>query len=186
MILGSMFPTVARQKQPLAALAYVLALAGLLWAAGWIASGIYADSISVAALRERLAQLDARATSMTPPVSGDIAESGSPFIEGATITQAGAMLQQRVERAVARAGGSMLSSQVDLEGELAKSGVISLVADVDIAQPAVQGFLYDLEGGMPYLFIDTLTVQSPQTVGDQEAPRMHVSIGVSGQWEGHP
>jgi general secretion pathway protein M len=181
-----MFPTVARRKPLLAALAYLVALIGLLSAAGGIAAGLYADSGSVAELRERLAQLDARMKSMAPPASEDVAESGSPLIEGATITQAGATLQQRVERAVARAGGSILSSQVNLEGEAAKTGVVSLVADVEIAQPAVQGFLYDLEGGMPYLFVDTLSVQSPQASGGQETPRMHVSVGVSGQWEGHP
>jgi general secretion pathway protein M len=186
MTLASLFPSVARQKALLAAFAYVVAVAGLLSAAAWIATGVYEDSVSVAALRERLAQLDARVKSMTPAAAGDVAESGSPFIEGATITQAGATLQQRVERAVARAGGSLLSSQVDLEGDPAKTGIISLVADIDIAHAALQGFLYDLEAGMPYLFVDTLSVQSPQTAGDQETSQVHVSIGVSGQWEGRP
>jgi general secretion pathway protein M len=184
MTLSSMFPTVARQKQLLAALAYVLVIVGLLAAAAWIAIGLYADSVSVGVLRDRLAQLDARMASVTPPVSGAIAESGSPFIEGATITQAGATLQQRIERAVGRAGGTLLSSQIDLEGDPAKTGVISLVADVEIAHPALQSFLYDLEAGMPYLFVDTLSVQSPQAAGDQESSIIHVSIGVSGQWEG--
>ena len=186
MTLGSLFPTVVRQKQLLAAVAYVVAIFGLLSAAAWIATGLYEDSVSVATLRERLAQLDARVASLTPPASDGVVESGSPLIEGATITQAGATLQQRVERAVGRAGGSLLSSQVDLEGDSAKTGAISLVADVEIAHPALQGFLYDLEAGMPYLFVDTLSVQSPQGNGDQLVSRMHVSIGVSGQWEGRP
>jgi general secretion pathway protein M len=186
MTLGSLFPSVTKQKPLFAALAYAVTVVGLIAAAAWVGAGLYADSVSVAALRERLANLDARMASVTPPASGEIAESGSPFIEGATITQAGATLQQRVERAVGRAGGTLLSSQVDLESDPAKTGVISLVADVEMEHPALQGFLYDLEAGMPYLFVGALTAEAPRTATDQTSSRMHVTIGVSGQWEGRP
>ena len=186
MTLTSMFPTLAQRKPLIAGLAYLAALIGLLSSAAWIASGLWAESLDNAELHDRLAQLDARVAGSAPNPSGEASQSGSPFIEGATITQAGATLQQRIERAVIKAGGSLLSSQVDLEDQQAKPGIIALVADLDIPQSALQGFLYDIEAGMPYLFIDTLTVQSPRTAGDQETSRMHVSIGVSGQWEGRP
>ena len=50
-------------------------------------------------------------------------------------------------------------------------------------QPALQQLLYDVEAGMPFLFVDQLTVQAPQATG-AEIARMRVLIGVSGQWQG--
>jgi general secretion pathway protein M len=47
----------------------------------------------------------------------------------------------------------------------------------------LQPLLYDLEAGMPYLFIDTLAIQSPQVFGEAESARMRVIVGVSGQWQ---
>ena len=107
---------------------------------------------------------------------------GSPFLEGQTITVAGAALQQRVDAAVAKAGGAVLSSQVEIDGPQAKDGFVSLTENIEIAQPALQQLLYDIEAGMPYLFIDTLGVQTPQGVGDVEGVRMIVVMGVTGQW----
>jgi Type II secretion system (T2SS), protein M subtype b len=40
---------------------------------------------------------------------------GSPFLEGQTVTVAGAALQQRIGNAVKSVGGNVLSSQIDLQ-----------------------------------------------------------------------
>ena len=112
--------------------------------------------------------------------------AGSPFLEGQTITVAGAALQQRITGTVVRLGGTVLSSQVDLQGSLAKDGYVSLVASCEIDQPAVQQLLYDIEAGMPFLFIDQLVVQAPEAGTGQGAAkaRMRVLLAVSGQWQG--
>ena len=47
---------------------------------------------------------------------------------------------------------------------------------------ALQQLLYDLEAGMPFLFIDQLMVQAP-VVGVQES-RTRVLLSVSGLWGG--
>jgi general secretion pathway protein M len=55
-------------------------------------------------------------------------------------------------------------------------------------QPALQKLLYDLEAGMPFLFVDQLDVQVPQTTATNEggsAGRIRVVLGVSGQWQGN-
>jgi general secretion pathway protein M len=53
-------------------------------------------------------------------------------------------------------------------------------------QPALQKLLYDLEVGMPFLFVDQLDVQVPQTTATNEgAGRIRVVLGVSGQWQGN-
>ena len=52
-------------------------------------------------------------------------------------------------------------------------------------QPALQKLLYDLEVGMPFLFVDQLDVQVPQTTAQSEGVtgRIRVVLGVSGQWQ---
>lgn len=77
----------------------------------------------------------------------------------------------------------MLSSQIDLQGTDSKKGFVSLTASCEVDQPALQQLLYDVEAGMPFLFVDQLTVQAPQQSG-ADAARMRVLLGVSGQWQG--
>jgi general secretion pathway protein M len=112
---------------------------------------------------------------------------GSPFLEGPTVEVAGAALQQRVVSAVKNVGGNVLSSQVDLLGSETKQGYVSLSASCEVEQSALQQLLYDLESGMPFLFIDQLVVQVPQAergIGaGPETARMRIQIDVSGQWQ---
>jgi general secretion pathway protein M len=51
----------------------------------------------------------------------------------------------------------------------------------------LQKLLYDLEAGMPFLFVDQLDVQVPQTTALNESGsgRIKVVLGVSGQWQGN-
>ena len=102
------------------------------------------------------------------------------------MTVAGAALLQRVAAAVSNGGGTIQSSQVDLLGTQAKDGSVGLVVSCEMEQPALQKVLYDLEVGMPFLFIDQLDVQVPQTTSnDAGAGRIRVVLGVSGQWQGN-
>jgi general secretion pathway protein M len=169
------------RRQNLAALAFVGVVAGLCAATAWLADDLYERAQAVAGLGERLAQFEARPRP-GPAGAEDAQTMGSPFLEGQTITVAGAALQQRVDAAVAKAGGAVLSSQVEIDGPQAKDGFVNLTENIEIAQPALQQLLYDIEAGMPYLFIDTLGVQTPQGAGDVEGVRMIVVMGVTGQW----
>jgi general secretion pathway protein M len=129
-----------------------------------------------------LDQIEGRARPGAPLPAG-AGVPGSPFLEGQTVTVAGAALQQRMGSAVKAVGGNVLSSQVDLQGVDAKKGFVTLTASCEVDQPALQQLLYDVEAGMPFLFVDQLTVQAPQQTGADNA-RMRVLIGVSGQWQG--
>lgn len=114
---------------------------------------------------------------------------GSPFLEGPTVTVAGAALLQRVASAITAAGGAIQSSQVNLQGERPKDGFISLLVSGEVAQEQLQKLLYDLEAGMPFLFIDQLDVQMPQaaaatTTTAPSSAKLRVMLGVSGRWQG--
>ena len=141
---------------------------------------VLADSLDI------LNQLEARQQS--PNAANDPAgavPAGSPFLGGETITVAGATLLQRVASAITRFGGSVQSSQVDLQGPQSKDGFVTLVISCEMEQPNLQKLLYDLEAGMPFLFIDQLVVQGPQTSAVR-GRRSHADIdrGI-GSVEGH-
>ena len=149
-----------------------------------LVADLLAHSDALSAAQARLAQLESRAKpSAALSADADAQPVGSPFLEGETVTVAGAALQHRIDAAVAKAGGVVRSSQIELDGPQAKDGFVSLTANIEVAQSALQTLLYDLEAGMPYLFIDSLAVQAPQAFGEPESGRMRVVVGVSGQWQ---
>jgi general secretion pathway protein M len=174
-------PGIAR-RQALATLAFVAVVAGFIGMTLWAVDDLFGRSDAVAVLRERLAQIDGRARPGRAGVD-EARAMGSPFLEGPTITVASAALQQRVDAAVAKAGGSVVSSQIELDGPQASDGFVSLTEYIEIAQPALQTLLYDIEAGMPYLFIDTLGVQTPQGGEESDSARLIVVMGVTGQWQ---
>jgi general secretion pathway protein M len=110
--------------------------------------------------------------------------SGSAYLEGATVTIAGATLLQRVAGAVVKYGGNVLSTQLDLQGAPSHTGFLSMIASCEIEQPQLQQLLYDIEAGMPFLFVDQLQVQTPLTASGSGGGKLRILLVVSGQWRG--
>ena len=132
-----------------------------------------------------LSHLEGRApASSRANAHGTPVVTGSPVLEGPTVTVAGAALLQRVAGAVTRVGGNILSSQVDLLGAQSKNGFVKVSVDCEVDQPSLQQLLYDLEAGMPFLFVDQLVAQAPETTTNSLSPKMRVSLLISGQWQG--
>jgi len=173
-------------RQSLAALGYLAAVLVLLVLTFTAVAGIFEQRASLTASADLLAQLEGRRAAASRPgdAPGSAIPTGSPFLEGQTLTVAGAALLQRVADAVTKAGGSVLSSQVDVQGVQAKDGYVSVLASCELEQAAMQRLLYDLEAGMPYLFIEQFVAQAPQTSQEQPSGRMRVLLAVSGRWEG--
>jgi general secretion pathway protein M len=164
------------------------AYAGVMLLALFVIGSTLADMLGkradVGAARAMLEQFDGRKAA-GPTTAADIrGPAGSPFLDGATVTVAGAALLQRVSAAISRLGGNVLSSQVDLQGTQSKAGFVAVIANCDIDQPGLQKLLYDIEAGMPFLFVDQLVVQAPVTLSTSGDGRLHVLIAVSGQWQG--
>jgi general secretion pathway protein M len=176
------------RSPPIAVVLYLAVAFGLLAAAGTAISDILVHRAALAQTADLLEQLQGRKGRSAHPLSAE--HAGSPFLEGPTVTVAGASLLQRVAAAVGNAGGTIQSSQVDVTGsqakDQAKDGVVGLVVSCEMEQPALQKVLYDLESGMPFLFIDQLDVQVPQTtaIGEGTTGRIRVVLGLSGQWQG--
>ena len=170
----------------LAALGYVAVIVVLLVLVWSAVADILDRRRAIAASSDLLAQLEGRRTAAGLPgiaPSGPV-PTGSPFLEGQTLTVAGAALLQRVADAVTKVGGNVLSSQVDVQGVQAKDGYVSVLASCEVEQAAMQRLLYDLEAGMPFLFIEQFVAQAPQTGQTQQSGRMRLLLAVSGRWGG--
>ena len=146
---------------------------------------IFNQRAEVLNLRTMLQQLEGRQLAAGRGQGATIAApAGSSFLEGATVTVAGAALLQRVTAAVTKLGGSVLSSQIDLQGTQAKTGFLTIIASCDIDQGGLQQLLYDLEAGQPFLFVDQLSVQAPASFASSGEGKLRVLLSVSGQWQG--
>jgi general secretion pathway protein M len=142
---------------------------------------------AVAAATETLAQIEGRTPARRgqPRGSAEVAvPAGSPFVEGATVSVAGAALLQRVAAATTQVGGNILSSQVDLQGSQSKAGFVTVTANFEVEQGALQQLLYDLEAGMPFVFVDQMVVQAPSRLTNSQGAKLRVVLTVSGQWRG--
>jgi general secretion pathway protein M len=172
------------RRQALAVVAYIGVVIAFLAISLFLVADLREKAAEIVEAQMRLDQLSERSQ---PALSASIASSagvrGSPFLDGRTITIAGAALQQRIEAAVAKADGLLTSSQLELDGPDAKNGFVNLSASMEVSQPAVQTILYDIEAGMPYLFVDKLSIQSPEVFGEPETGRMRMTVGVVGQWQ---
>jgi len=164
---------------------YVAVTSGLLLMAGLSIADVITHRQALAQTSDLLDQLRGRKGAAKTAAALSAEHPGTPFLEGPTVTVAGANLLQRVATAVGNVGGSVQSSQVDVSGAQVKDGFVGLVVSCELEQPALQKVLYDLEAGMPFLFVDQLDVQVPQTTTLDEAStgRVRVILGVSGQWQ---
>lgn len=167
-----------------ASLAYaglILMLAAVI-ATSW--SGVQSRRAAVEAQNDILMRLEGRGPGASRAAMADGAVSGSYFLEGPTVTVAGAALLQRVIAIVTQNGGSVLSSQVDLQGTQSKDGFLTVIASCVLQQPALQQTIYDLEAGMPFLFIEQLDVTTSSASTDEAGKKLRVLLSVSGQWQG--
>jgi len=161
--------------------AAVIVLAAMAWSGG---SDILERRQAIAASTDLLAQLEGRKSNAARTGTAETqVPTGSPFLEGQTLTVAGAALLQRVADAVTKVGGNVLSSQVDVQGVQAKEGYVSVLASCELDYAALQRLLYDLDAGMPFLFIEQVVAQPPQT-GSVETGRMRLLLSVAGRWGG--
>ena len=108
---------------------------------------------------------------------------GSPFLEGQTVTVASAALLQRVTSIVANAGGTVVSSEIVQQGTQSKDGYVTAITNCELEQEALQKVLYDIEAGLPFLFVDQLDIQAPSDPG-QGGGRLRVLLGVTALWPG--
>lgn len=184
-----MTPALARASagwRPLAAVALYGALVVML---GAIAAGAVSDLLArqaaVTAAQDLLDQLQGRkplAAAGRGAMGGG--DAGSPFLEGPSLTVAGATLMQRVSAAVDRVDGRITSSRVELEAAPFGADFVAVTATLELPEAELQNLLYDLEAGQPFLFVGQLVVQGQDASSEAKEGPMRVTLTVYGRWQG--
>jgi general secretion pathway protein M len=184
MITPSTIDRYAARYPAIPVLIYVAAVLTLVLNAVLVLIDIVDRYRAVDAATEILARLERRApvASSEPDWQSAAPPPGSLFLEGDSITVASAALLERLTGAVARAGGNVASFEVEPERAESKEGYVKVIANCELNPESLQGLLYDIESGMPFLFVDQLVVQAPQP--NDAGPRMRVLLGLSGMWSG--
>jgi len=100
----------------IAVVLYVAIACGLLATAAVAVSNIVDHQRALAQTSDLLDQLRGRSPRGRDALSRAAEPTGTPFLEGPTVTVAGATLLQRVASAVGNVGGTIQSSQVDVLG----------------------------------------------------------------------
>ncbi|CCD94814.1 putative General secretion pathway protein M, GspM [Bradyrhizobium sp. ORS 375] len=168
-----------------AAALYAVSLLALIWFGAAAVLDLLAKRDQLNDVTTQLAQFaERKRPGGTTAVSVAAAPGGSVFVEGRTVTIAGAALVQRLTEAITKVGGNVLSTQVDLPAARTNANMISVVASCELEQPALQQLLYDIEAGFPFLFVDQLHVQQPLATAASEGARLRVQLTISGQWRG--
>jgi len=135
---------------------------------------------ALSAAAETLATFERRKENVASDSAPIAQPAGSPFLEGPTVTVASAALLQQLTNALARAGGSVISSEVDNQFAQSKDGFVRIRATGNIEQTGLQQLLYDLESGMPFVFVDQLSARVE--VDGKKDGLMRVSLGVTALW----
>jgi general secretion pathway protein M len=178
-----------RASPIVAAAGYVGVVIVLLFLIVSAMAGLLGQRADLAASAVMLEQLEGRRPAAAGTSGGTAMPLGSAFLEGATVTIAGASLLQHMATLVTKFGGNVLSSQVELQGTQAKTGFLSMIASCEIDQTQLQPLLYEIEAGMPFLFVDQLVVEAPGAsasgaASDSDGKKLRILLAVSGQWRG--
>jgi general secretion pathway protein M len=180
---GSLYRYITRHAV-VAAVLYVLVIAVLGLASLLLMLDIGQRYSAGSAALETLARMqDRKLPAGAEPGTDADWPSGSPFLDGSTVTLASAALLQRITSAIARAGGTVVSSEVEPRSQRPSDDYVKATAICEVSQvTALQQMLHDLEAGMPFLFIDQLVIEAaPQS---DKNGRMRVRLAVSGLWPG--
>jgi len=174
-------------RYPLAATAaYVSLLVLFVWAIAGQVNDIIERHDALRAATRTLEQFESRGAQRGPAAAqSDVSvPDGSPFLDGATVTVAGAGLLRRVASATTKARADILSSQVDVQGSQSKAGFVTVTTSFELNASFLQSLLYDLEAGMPFLFVDQIVVQGPSTAASAADGKLRILLAVSAQWRG--
>jgi len=184
MTINHLFDRYVARYPSIPALCYAALVLALFVTVSFAVMNILQHRRAVMETAEMLARFEHR-TPLSPAEPGLGAgddRQGSPFLDGQTVTVASAALLQRVTGAIARAGGNVVSSGVAPQDSHSADSFVRITATCELEQKALQELLYDIEAGMPFLFVDQFLAQT--ALPASENGRIRIVLEVSGLWLG--
>jgi general secretion pathway protein M len=152
-----------------------------------VSLGVRTDSL--AALSEQqdaIAGLEARlrnGVSRSGRSQNPAAPPGA-FLIAQTQGLAGAELQAHLAQLAASQNADVVSSGVQAASRDDPPETIRLQATLTVTIRSLQGLLHQLETGTPYVFVDSVTVQSPGTAAgsEREDPVLRATLAIRALW----
>jgi general secretion pathway protein M len=129
----------------------------------------------LARLEARLRTVSSRPTAAAPP---------SAFLDASTQGLASAQLQSYLAQLADDQRASLVSSGGEAGKRDDAPDTIRLQATLDMNLKALRAFLYQLESGTPYVFVDTLTVQPAGAMAGRavEDPLLRTTLSLRAFW----
>jgi general secretion pathway protein M len=135
--------------------------------------------------RDRLTRLEARAKARRDArARSGAAAPETAFLEAATQGLAVARLQAHIQQLADVHHCVLVSSGLEPTRREDGADQIRLQATVEANAPSLQAFLYQLESGTPYVFVDALTVQLTGATSQRiaEDPLLRITFGLRAVW----
>jgi general secretion pathway protein M len=136
--------------------------------------------------RDEFARLEARAKARSDArARSGAAAPATAFLDAPTQGLAVAQLQAYIIQLSVAKNCHLVSSGMEPAKHEEGADSIRLQAVVEANSQSLQAFLYELESGTPYVFVDTLTLQltgatSQRTIED---PLLRVTFGLRAIWQ---
>jgi general secretion pathway protein M len=105
------------------------------------------------------------------------------FLEAQTAGLASAELQTYIARLAAAQQATLTSSAVEQAGRVDSADTIRVQVTLESNLSSLQAMLYRLESATPYVFVETLSLQSVNaTERGVENPNLRLTLGVRALW----
>ena len=134
--------------------------------------------------QELVSRLEARAKARSDARTRPGSASAAAFLDAPTQGLAVAQLQAHLAQMADIHRSVLVSSGVEPARREDPPDSIRLQATLEMSLQALQAFLYQLESGTPYVFVEQLAVQLAGTASQRtvEDPLLRVTLGLRANW----
>ena len=109
------------------------------------------------------------------------------FVNAPTVGLATAQLEDYLSKLSAGGQASLVSSGVQQTNHVDAADVLRVQFNLELPYDALQAFLYKLETGTPYVFVDAMTLQPNATVQNGGRPsQMKLTLTLRALWHRTP
>lgn len=135
--------------------------------------------------RDIALRLGARSPSAAIEANAQMKAPAAAFLDAPTAGLATAQLQVYLSQVASSQNAVLISYGVEPRRRDDSPDSIGVQATLDVSQKALQGLLYQLESGMPYVFVDSFTAQpaSPAGRGAAGDPILRVMLNLRALWQ---
>ena len=116
----------------------------------------------------------------------DMSAPATAFLDAQTSGLASAQLESYIANLAAQQSASLISSGIEPDDRAGSVDAVRIQATLDIPYEKLQGLLYRIEVGTPYVFVESITLQSAsETQPTTYNSMMEVTLSLRALWHDH-